>query len=162
MDYSPPGFSVHEDSPNKNTGVGCHALLQGIFPTQGLNAPLLCLLSWQVSSLLLAPSLLQAIFSSGLIHPNSFFFFGHHFNFLGLNIITAQHWFFFLFFFFFRQRNPLNYQPRWLKQLVPFQYSVVSFTLHLLFLGLWLKGHEWISFFLQGGKWNSLMSAPIL
>ena len=24
------------DSPGKNTGVGCHALLQGIFPTQGL------------------------------------------------------------------------------------------------------------------------------
>ena len=30
------------DSPGKNTGVGCHALLQGIFPTQGLN---LCLTS---------------------------------------------------------------------------------------------------------------------
>ena len=28
---------VHGDSPGKNTGVGCHALLQGIFPTQGLN-----------------------------------------------------------------------------------------------------------------------------
>ena len=25
------------DSPDKNTGVGCHALLQGISPTQGLN-----------------------------------------------------------------------------------------------------------------------------
>ena len=25
------------DSPDKNTGVGCHAFLQGIFPTQGLN-----------------------------------------------------------------------------------------------------------------------------
>jgi len=25
------------DSPGKNTGVGCHALLQGIFPTQGVN-----------------------------------------------------------------------------------------------------------------------------
>ena len=38
MDHSPPGSSVHEDSPGKNTGVGCHALLpQGIFPTQGLN-----------------------------------------------------------------------------------------------------------------------------
>ena len=32
-----PGFSVHRDSPGKNTGVGCHALLQGTFPTQGLN-----------------------------------------------------------------------------------------------------------------------------
>ena len=26
MDYSPPGSSVHEDSPGKNTGVGCDAL----------------------------------------------------------------------------------------------------------------------------------------
>ena len=31
MDCSPPGSSVHWDSPSKNTGVGCHALLQGIF-----------------------------------------------------------------------------------------------------------------------------------
>ena len=37
MYYSPPGSSVHGDSPSKNTGVGCHALLQGIFSTQGLN-----------------------------------------------------------------------------------------------------------------------------
>ena len=36
-DCSLPGSSVHEDSPGKNTGVGCHALLQGIFPIQGLN-----------------------------------------------------------------------------------------------------------------------------
>ena len=27
--------------PGKNTGVGCHFLLQGIFPTQGLNLGLL-------------------------------------------------------------------------------------------------------------------------
>ena len=37
MDCSPPGSSVYGDSPGKNTGVGCHALLQVIFPTQGLN-----------------------------------------------------------------------------------------------------------------------------
>ena len=37
MDCSLRGSSVHGDSPGKNTGVGCHALLQGIFPTQGLN-----------------------------------------------------------------------------------------------------------------------------
>ena len=37
MNYSPTGSSVHGDSPGKNTGVGCHALLQGIFPTQGSN-----------------------------------------------------------------------------------------------------------------------------
>ena len=31
MDYSPPGSSVHGILQAKNTGVGCHALLQGIF-----------------------------------------------------------------------------------------------------------------------------------
>ena len=36
MDCSPPGSSVHQDSPGKNTGVGCHALLQGIFPYLGV------------------------------------------------------------------------------------------------------------------------------
>ena len=36
-DWSPLVPSVQGDSPSKNTGVGCHALLQGIFPTQGLN-----------------------------------------------------------------------------------------------------------------------------
>ena len=37
MDCSPPVISVHEDSPGKNTGVGCHALLQGIFLSQRSN-----------------------------------------------------------------------------------------------------------------------------
>ena len=41
MNCSPPGSSVHGDSPGKNTGAGCHALLQGIFPTQGSNLGLL-------------------------------------------------------------------------------------------------------------------------
>ena len=45
-----PGSSVHGDSPGKNTGVDCHALLQSIFPTQGWNPRLLCLLHWQVGS----------------------------------------------------------------------------------------------------------------
>ena len=35
--YNLSRFSVHGDSPGKNTGVGCHAHLQGIFPTQGSN-----------------------------------------------------------------------------------------------------------------------------
>ena len=37
VDCSPPGSSVHGDSPGKNTEVGCLALLQGIFLTQGSN-----------------------------------------------------------------------------------------------------------------------------
>ena len=39
------------DSPGQNTGVGCHALLQGIFLTQGSNPHLLCLRHWQAGSL---------------------------------------------------------------------------------------------------------------
>ena len=41
MDYSLLDSSVHGDSPGKNTGVGCHALLQGIFLTEGSNPGLL-------------------------------------------------------------------------------------------------------------------------
>ena len=36
--------------PSRNTGVGSHSLLQGIFPTQGSNPRLLWLLRWQVDS----------------------------------------------------------------------------------------------------------------
>ena len=43
------------DFPLKNTRVGCHFLLQGIYLTQGLNQCLLCLLHWQVGSLPLRP-----------------------------------------------------------------------------------------------------------
>ena len=39
------------DFSGKNTRVDCHFILQGIFPSQGLNS---CLLRWQVGSL--APS----------------------------------------------------------------------------------------------------------
>ena len=41
MICSPLGPSVQVDSPGKDTGVGCHALLQGISPTQGSNSCLL-------------------------------------------------------------------------------------------------------------------------
>ena len=37
--------------PSKNTGVGCHFLLQGIIPTQGSTSCLLHLLHWQADSL---------------------------------------------------------------------------------------------------------------
>ena len=58
---SPPGSCIaHQASlsvnfPGKKTGVGHHAILQGIFPTQGLNLSLLSLLPWQSSSLPLEP-----------------------------------------------------------------------------------------------------------
>ena len=41
MGSTPPDSSAREDSPGKNTGVGSHSLLQGIFPTQGSNPGLL-------------------------------------------------------------------------------------------------------------------------
>ena len=51
MDCTPAGSctpSCPWDSLGKNTGVGCHSLLQGIFPTQRSDP---CLLHWEVSSL---------------------------------------------------------------------------------------------------------------
>ena len=42
------------DFPDKNTGEGCHFLLQGIFPTQGSNPRLLCLLQCRQILLLLS------------------------------------------------------------------------------------------------------------
>ena len=51
----PAWFLCPWDSPGKNTGVGGHILLQAIFPTQGSNPHLLCLLHWQAGSLPLAP-----------------------------------------------------------------------------------------------------------
>ena len=52
------GFSRQE------TRVGCHALLQGIFPSQGSNLHFLGLLHWQVGSLPLAPRLHGFLFLS--------------------------------------------------------------------------------------------------
>ena len=53
IDWSPLGSYVHGDFPGKNTRVGSHVLLQGIFPTQGSNSGLLhcmqilyCLSHW--------------------------------------------------------------------------------------------------------------------
>ena len=46
MDYSAPGSS-NRDFPGKNVGMGCHLLLQGIFPDQGSNPRLL---HWQGDS----------------------------------------------------------------------------------------------------------------
>ena len=50
------------DSPCTNSGVGCHALLQGIFLTQGSNLHLLCLLHWQEGSLPLVPPGKSAVY----------------------------------------------------------------------------------------------------
>ena len=57
------------NSPGKNTGVGCHFLLQGIFPTQGLNPHLL---HWQADSLPLSQQASLSLLSLG--HPNLCYF----------------------------------------------------------------------------------------
>ena len=49
MDYSLPGSCVHGIFQTR-TRVGCHFLLQCIFPTQGLNPQLLHLLHWQADT----------------------------------------------------------------------------------------------------------------
>ena len=54
------------DPPGKNTGVGCHALLQGIFPTQRWNLCHLRLLHWQMDSLPVVPP--EKPFLSGALY----------------------------------------------------------------------------------------------
>ena len=43
------------DFPGLNAGVGCNFLIQGVFPTQGLNPHLLCFLHWEEGSLPIVP-----------------------------------------------------------------------------------------------------------
>ena len=75
----PTRFLCPWDSPGMNIGVGCHSLLQGIFPTQGLNPDLphcrqiLHHLSHQGSSgILLASPDLIAFKSPAIWHSFSF------------------------------------------------------------------------------------------
>ena len=61
MDCSLYDYICPWDSPGKNYGVGCQALIQGIFLTQGSNLCLLSLLHWQADSLLGPPTWLCVI-----------------------------------------------------------------------------------------------------
>ena len=56
MGCSSIGPSGHGDPSGKNTGVGCYALIQGLFLTQESSPRLLCLLHWSEGSLPLMPS----------------------------------------------------------------------------------------------------------
>ena len=63
------------DSPGKNTGVDCHVVLQGIFPTQGSNLHLLRLLHWSLGSLpLVLPGKPKCYTTNVLILFFSFYF----------------------------------------------------------------------------------------
>ena len=87
--FSTPWTVAHQDPlcpqdlPGKNTGVGCHFLLQGIVPIQGLNPSLLCLLHWQVGSLPLVPPGKPINFEHFLLLSFffTFFFFWFHAHF---------------------------------------------------------------------------------
>ena len=77
MGCSLPGSSVHGNSPGKNIRVGCHALLQGIFPTHGSKQGLLhgrwILYCWAKNTGVSSLPLLQQIFpiqesNWGLLH----------------------------------------------------------------------------------------------
>ena len=75
MDCSPSGSSVREIS-QASTGEGCHFLLQGVFPTQGLNSSLLQVSStgrgslhcWATRETCWAVSCIQRMFSMSSIH----------------------------------------------------------------------------------------------
>ena len=87
-----PSHTVHEYmlshfssvwlcDPDKNTGVGFHAFLQGIVLTQGSNLCLLCHLHWQAGSLPIMPptrkTLLQSMGSQRDINHSATFTYSH-------------------------------------------------------------------------------------
>ena len=80
------------DSPGKNTELDCHALLQGIFLTQGSNPCLLCLLRWQAGSLPLVPP--GKPYVSG--YTSAFFVSLHSLIILEYNITYHFHFYFFI------------------------------------------------------------------
>ena len=67
-DCSPPGSSVHGDSPGKNTGVGFHALFQGIFPT------------WDRTDISLSPALAGGFFTTSATWEDCCFGHTHFIN----------------------------------------------------------------------------------
>ena len=72
VDCGRPGSSAHGDSPGNNTGVGCHVLLRGIFPTQGSNPGLQnCRQILYCLSLQGSPTLLDALQINPYIAANS-------------------------------------------------------------------------------------------
>ena len=82
MHCSLPGSSVHGDSPGKNTGVGGHAHLQGIYPALGSNPVLPCC-RWFLYHL--CPQGSRVIYSIWCIRKCS-----HFLNFFPIDPITTQ------------------------------------------------------------------------
>ena len=75
------------DSPGKNTVLGYHNLLQGIFLTQGSNQHLLCLLNWQAGSLSLAPPEKPSKYIGDFVSRSNFLPFAFFLIYFNLNLI---------------------------------------------------------------------------
>ena len=92
-------FLCPQNFPDKNTGVGCHFLLQGIFSTQGSNP---CFLHWQAVSLQLShlgspnPKSPTTPKITGLLHPrfrilkNTISFIMTYFKYLKNNVMKTN------------------------------------------------------------------------
>ena len=72
MNYRAAGSSVHEDSPGKNTGVSCHALLQGIFWTQGWTQMSRIAGFFTIWSIREAPLLKMKTLMVSMTHPGTY------------------------------------------------------------------------------------------
>ena len=92
----PPRLLWPWDSPGKNIGMGCHALLQGILLTQELNSRLLCLLRCRWIVYCWATKEAQST-AEGDEKPSAshFTLFGLHCRIckVGLAILTSNVWF---------------------------------------------------------------------
>ena len=98
MEWGPIRLLHPWDSPGKNTGMGCHLLLQGIFPAQGSKPGLLhCsqslyLLSYKGSPLyLLFCSIFSFLIPSSLFFPQTFFHFVLYISFFSVSFEKYKH-----------------------------------------------------------------------
>ena len=110
----------------KSTGVGCHALLQGIFPTQRLNLHLLRLLHWQAGS-------------SPLVPPGKQI--SNEFVFISLLLLFLSFFFGFIFCNFLYCKEIWNKIPNSIGYLQCKRCIVYSTLLHVI----WLLAFNWLS-----------------
>ena len=78
------------NSPGKNSGMGCHFILQETFPSQGSNLHLLNLLHWQADFLPLVPTG-KPTFCLVLYYFSIYFCFPILIRLLGYNYLTSPH-----------------------------------------------------------------------
>ena len=112
--------------PGKNTGIACYFLLQGIFPTQGMNLHLLCLLHWQADSNYWATweAPLLTVFSTNFNHllspymPSSYYLWTcQHIN-LGRSKMFTSSWGPRALFYFLKHKS-ISCCPNFFQQTLP-------------------------------------------